>query len=77
MPICTRERLSEFVVINIEDIDFDVTTSRAAAKQNFQMVRVELQRASEYGNNNRTFMVHTHLGQFLNFNDTVLCYDLD
>jgi hypothetical protein len=32
MPICSRERLSEFIVLNIEDIDFDVSTSRAAAR---------------------------------------------
>jgi nonsense-mediated mRNA decay protein 3 len=31
-PICTRERLSEFIVINIEDVDFEVSTSKAAAR---------------------------------------------
>lgn len=77
MPICSRERLSEFIVINIEDVDFDVSTSRAAARNKFRMVRVELMRSSEFGTNNRSFMVHTHLGEFINFNDTVLCYDLD
>ena len=41
------------------------------------MVRVELARADEFGTNNKTYIVNTHLGQFLNFNDTVLCYDLD
>ena len=61
-PICTRERLSEFVVMNIEDVDFDVSTSRAAAKQNFSMVRVELMRAEDFGTTDNTFMVHTHLG---------------
>jgi len=76
-PICSRERLTEFVVLNIEGIDFDVTTSRAAARNKFAMVRVELARADEFGNSNRTFIVHTHLGQFINFNDTVLCYDLE
>jgi len=64
-------------VLNIEDIDFDVSTSRAAAKNNFTMVQVELARADDLGNNNNTWIVNTHLGQFLNFNDTVLCYDLN
>ena len=63
-------------MLNIEDVDFDVETSRAAAKNKFRMVQVELARASEFGSNNRTFLVHTHLGEFINFNDTVLCYDL-
>lgn len=34
-------------------------------------------RASDYGNSNKTFIVNTHLGEFINFNDTVLCYDLN
>jgi nonsense-mediated mRNA decay protein 3 len=76
-PICSRERLTEFIVLNIEDVDFDVETSRAAARNKFRMVRVELARESEFGNSNRTFMVHTHLGEHINFNDTVLCYDLE
>ena len=41
------------------------------------MVKVEIARSSEFGVNNRTFIVHTHLGEFLNFNDTILCYDLN
>lgn len=41
------------------------------------MVQVELARASDFGNNDKTFIVNTHLGEFLNYNDTVLGYDLD
>lgn len=40
------------------------------------MVRVEVARASEFGSSDRTFIVNTFLGEFLNFNDTVLGYDL-
>lgn len=76
-PICSRERLSEFIVLNIEDIDFDVETSRAAARNKFRMVKVELAREADFGVNNKTFIVHTHLGEHINFNDTVLCYDLE
>jgi nonsense-mediated mRNA decay protein 3 len=76
-PICSRERLTPFIVLNIEDIDFDVETSRAAARNKFRMVQVELAKESEFGSTNQTYIVHTHLGEFLNFNDTVLCYDLE
>lgn len=34
-------------------------------------------RATDYGVNDKTFITHTHLGEFINFNDTVLCYDLN
>ena len=75
--LCSRERLSRFVVLNVEDVDFDVNTSRAAARQKFKMVRLEVARESEFGVNDRTFIVNTHLGEFINFNDTLLGYDLD
>jgi hypothetical protein len=32
---------------------------------------------SDYGVNDRTFIVNTHLGEILNFNDTVLGYDME
>jgi len=30
--VCSRDRLVEFVVLNIEEVDFDVETSKAAAR---------------------------------------------
>ena len=36
--LCTRDRLTRFIVLNVEEIDFDVNTSRAAARQKFRMV---------------------------------------
>lgn len=41
------------------------------------MVQVELARASDFGVNDKTFIVNTHLGEFLNYNDSILCYDLE
>jgi nonsense-mediated mRNA decay protein 3 len=41
------------------------------------MVEVEIARACDYGVNDQTFVVNTHLGAVLNFNDTVLGFDLD
>ena len=52
-------------------------TTRAAAKNKFKMVRLELARAADYGHSDKTFIVNTHLGEFINFNDTVLAYDLN
>ena len=41
------------------------------------MVRLEIARESEFGVNDRTFIVNTHLGEFINYNDTIWGYDLD
>lgn len=41
------------------------------------MVQVEVQRSADYGVNDTTFIVNTHLGDILNYNDTVLGYDLE
>lgn len=51
--------------------------SRAAARQKFKMVQVEIARESDFGKNDKTFIVNTHLGEILNYNDTVLAYDMD
>lgn len=72
----SRDRLSEFVVINIENVDNDFNSSRAAVRQKFRQVQVEIARKEDFGVNDRTFIVNTHLGEILNFNDTVLAYDL-
>lgn len=41
------------------------------------MVQVEIARKSDWGVNDKTFIVNTHLGETLNYNDTVLGFDLD
>lgn len=41
------------------------------------MVQVEVARVSDYGMNDQTYIVNTHLGELLNYNDTVLGYDLE
>jgi len=40
-------------------------------------VQVEIARSTDYGRNDKTFIVSTHLGEILNFNDTVLGYDME
>jgi len=34
-------------------------------------------RKADFGVNDKTFIVNTHLGEILNFNDTVLGFDLE
>jgi len=75
--VCSRERLQEFIVINIDNVDFNFETSRAAARQKFKMVQIEVQRAEDYGQSDKTFIVNSHLGEFINYNDTLLGYDLN
>lgn len=41
------------------------------------MVQVEIARKCDFGVNDKTFIVNTHLGETLNYNDTVLGFDLD
>jgi nonsense-mediated mRNA decay protein 3 len=38
---------------------------------------LEIARVSDFGNNEKTFTVHSHLGDIINYNDTVLGYDLE
>jgi nonsense-mediated mRNA decay protein 3 len=73
-----RERLTEFVVLNLEDLDqADFSVSRATIKQKMKMVQVEVCRKEEYGTIDcQVFIVQTHLGEHLNFFDTVLGYDI-
>lgn len=51
--------------------------SRAAVKQKFNMIEVEACRSKEFGEEDSTFTVQTHLGNQLNFNDYALGYDLE
>lgn len=72
-----RERLTEFVVLDIENIDTNMNDSRAAIKQKFKQVRVQVARSCDLGVNEQTYTVNCHLGEVLNYNDTVLAYDLE
>ena len=72
-----RDRLTEFIVVDIENLDTDVNDSRAAIKQKFRHVKVEVARKSDFGQNEQTYFVNCHLGEILEYNDTVLAYDLE
>ena len=74
--IMGRDRMREYIVINIENNDNDFNTSRQAIRQKFRQVTVEIARKEDFGVNDKTIIVNTHLGDILNYNDTVLGYDL-
>lgn len=41
------------------------------------MVQLEVMRSSDFGTKStETFMVNSHLGEIINYNDTILAYDL-
>jgi nonsense-mediated mRNA decay protein 3 len=72
-----RERLTEFVVLDIENVDTNMNDSRAAIKQRFRLVRLTVARGTDFGKNDRVYIVNCHLGETLDYNDTVLAYDLE
>jgi hypothetical protein len=41
------------------------------------MVRIEIAREREFGVNDNSFIVNTHLGEHINYNDTLMGYDLN
>lgn len=60
MPLVSRDRLTEFQVINIEaDEDNDFNTSRTALRFKFRFVKVEIRRCSDH----KEFVVNSHLGE--------------
>lgn len=77
--LCSRDKLSEFIIMNIVDEEHEINTSmsRAASRQKFHMVEVEVMRKQDFGVNEKRFIVKTHLGMHLKHLDTVLGYDLE
>jgi len=73
----TRKQLTEFIVIDIDTPEFDPNETKAIRREHFKCVQVELRRVSDIGKNENSYLVHTHLGEVLNYNDSVLCYDLE
>jgi nonsense-mediated mRNA decay protein 3 len=73
----TRSELTPFVVVNIENVDFEVNESKAAKRNKFKLAEVEVQRDSDIGVTDKTYFTYSHLGEVLEFNNTVLAYDLE
>lgn len=75
--LLTRPSLTSFIVMSIDKPDFDVNESKAAIRNKFKFAECEVQRESEYGVNNQTYFTFTHLAESIEYNDTVLAYDLE
>ena len=72
-----RRSLSTFMVMNIDTSIWDVNESKAAKRNHFKFAEIELQKESETGAYEKSYFTKTHLGDVLNYNDTVLAYDLE
>jgi nonsense-mediated mRNA decay protein 3 len=80
--ICGRSSLQEFVVINIEELGktseriTGLNVSKIDKIADFSYVGCEVQRLSDFGENDNRFYTRTHLGDVLHYGDHVLGYDL-
>ena len=64
-------------MLDIEPVDNNLNDSRAALKQKFKFGRIEVARESDFGVNETMFSLNTHLLETIDFNNTVLGYDLE
>ncbi|EEY63301.1 60S ribosomal export protein NMD3, putative [Phytophthora infestans T30-4] len=85
LPLATSSDMVEFVVLDVEPVDphelrhvhvGPVATSGRGCKSKFVVADVEVARESDFGVNDTTFHVRTHLGVVLSAGDTVKGYDL-
>jgi nonsense-mediated mRNA decay protein 3 len=67
-PLMTSRQLVEFVVL-----DIDLTGEEAGR---YAMADATVARVSDYGQNDITYLIRTHLGRFLHPGDLALGYDL-
>lgn len=72
-----RDRLTKFIVMDMEPMDNNLNESRAAVKQKFKFGRIEVAREDDFGVTDEVFSLNTHLIDQLDYNDTVLGYDLE
>ncbi|GMF39535.1 unnamed protein product [Phytophthora fragariaefolia] len=81
LPLATSSEMVEFIVLDVEPVDSrelrHVGPAPASGrKSKFVVADVEVARASDFGVNDTTFQVRTHLGGVLSAGDTVKGYDL-
>lgn len=75
--IWDRKVLSTFVVMSIDTSIWDVNESKAAKRNHFKFAEIELQKEKQTGTMEKSYFTKTHLGDVLNYDDTVLAYDLE
>ncbi|KAG1683735.1 hypothetical protein DVH05_014213 [Phytophthora capsici] len=83
LPLATSSDMVEFVVLDVEPVDPSELrhvgpdpASGRGRKAKFVVADVEVARESDFGVNDTTFHVRTHLGGVLAAGDTVKGYDL-
>ncbi|RLN65454.1 hypothetical protein BBJ29_001153 [Phytophthora kernoviae] len=83
LPLATSSEMVEFVVLDVEPVDerdlrriVPESTSGRGRQSKFVVADVEVARESDFGVNDTTFHVRTHLGGILSAGDTVKGYDL-
>ncbi|KAJ8569092.1 hypothetical protein ON010_g6171 [Phytophthora cinnamomi] len=83
LPLATSSEMVEFIVLDVEPVDphdlrhvGPAPASGRERKSKFVVADVEVARASDFGVNDTTFQVRTHLGGVLTAGDTVKGYDL-
>ncbi|KAG7392970.1 ribosome-binding protein [Phytophthora pseudosyringae] len=83
LPLATSSDMVEFVVLDVEPVDprelrhvGPVPSLSRGRKSKFVVADVEVARESDFGVNDTTFHVRTHLGGVLAAGDTVKGYDL-
>lgn len=74
--IQNRIHFRKFIIINIDEPNFDPNESKAAERKSYKLVEVEVTREEEFGVMDRTFIVNSYLGNILNYNDVVFGYDI-
>lgn len=69
-----QKQLTEFVVLDVTPVDFDIAPSRG--RKDAQYCDVEIARVADFGQNEERIVVRSHLGHVLQPSDHALGYDL-
>uniref|UniRef100_A0AAV1V280 60S ribosomal export protein NMD3 n=1 Tax=Peronospora matthiolae TaxID=2874970 RepID=A0AAV1V280_9STRA len=80
LPLATSSDMVEFIVLDVDPVEprdlRHAPTSSKGQMSKFVVADVEVARMSDFGVNDTTFRVRTHLGGVLTAGDTVRGYDL-
>jgi len=79
-PAATRGQMTEFYVLNVEEIEAPERGTKAkhhlAGRAKMVLANVEVARSADFGQNDDRIIVKTHLGAILRPGNRVLGYDL-
>ncbi|DAZ97609.1 TPA: hypothetical protein N0F65_002228 [Lagenidium giganteum] len=81
LPLETSPNMVEFIVLDVEPVEKrkqqqQATAERLHADAKMVLADIEVARVSDFGVNDTTFLVRSHLGSVLAAGDTVKGYDL-